>query len=310
MNFSLKSNVRKTAVRQLFESNEEVVPRTEENSSKPIDYLKLREEMTKQQQQRESAVGGQSEDLVETIDDARKEREALLRRRDEAMLGKKEESSRSTESAPVNLQQAGLVVLGQVQRSESRHISRMVETAQVNAKFKNLMKMKRADREKDKCEAEFGERPEEIVTKAYLKQKEESLRLEKELEASESKKRDMTNMFREMLESGSYARSKYVDAKSEGVETMSLLARITEPVQREGDVKVQLVEKVLEKIVTQETKEAVKAVEQQAKLDALKIIQQIDMLEGGEDELDREEARMSAKERYLQRKKLKLLEEE
>ena len=45
-------------------------------------------------------------------------------------------------------------------------------------------------------------------------------------------------------------------------------------------------------------------------LDALKIIQQIDMLEGGEDELDREEARMSAKERYLQRKKLKLLEEE
>ena len=304
MNFSLKKAVPKKAAVRAFDegSDKDESEPTSQISSKPIDYLFLRAEMEKNRH----AV---AEEASEEIDE-RKERDALLRRREETMAGGLSYDKRTT--ASVDTSQAGLVIIREptTERGEAKHISRMVETAQVNEKFKNLLRMKIADREKDKAELEFGVRPEEIVTKAYLKQKEESLRLERELEASESKKKDLSNMFREMLESGSYARSKFVDtAAQEHKVEESLLSRITAK-QDQPEVSGEMVKKVLEKIVPESTKEVTRAVEEQARQEAFKIVEQLDKLEGAQDEEDREEARMSAKERYLQRKKQRLAEQD
>ncbi len=305
MNFSLKPiGLKKPSSKPLFaaEDEDQVEPTADSESAKnPIDYLHLREEMAKRQAQ----GSAKPPDDVDLNSDERKEREALVRRRDEAITGRPIEKIGSKSSADV--EKAGLVVFGDVQRGQSKHINRMVETAQVNEKFKNLLKIKISEREKDKAETEFGERPEEIITKAYLKQKEESLRLERELEASESKKRDMTSMFREMLESGSYARSNFQDTHSVKIEEKSLLQKISET---PSEVEPETVKRILEKVVTEESKQVVRAVEQHAKVEALKIIQQIESLEGDDEGGDREQSRLSAKERYLQRKRQKMQSEE
>lgn len=307
MNFSLKTTVKKIGkpASNLFSAEPENDEIPAAASDKPIDYLHLREEMMKRSQQ---PVHSQPEERIDEVDE-KKEREALLRRREETISG----ISKTSVSSSVDLQQAGLVVVGSGPvgvRGQAKHIARMQETAQVNEKFKNLMKMKTAEREKDKIESEFGSRPEEIVTKAYLKQKEESLRLERELAASETGKRDLKNMFREMLDSGSYARTKFVDPTAEHRTEKSLLEKIQEPQLRPVEVTHETVQKVMEKVVPESTKETARAVQEQAKLEALKIVQRIELLEGPEHEEDKEQARLSAKERYLQRKRQKLAEEE
>jgi hypothetical protein len=307
MNFSLKTTVKKKGkpAANLFASEEDEKDVPVAPTDKPIDYLHLREEMAKRGTQSDD----KHQDVGSELVDEKKEREALLRRRGETISGITKTSIHST----VDLQQAGLVVVGSGPvgvRGEAKHIARMQETAQVNEKFKNLLKMKTAEREKDKIEAEFGTRPEEIVTKAYLKQKEESLRLERELAASETGKRDLTNMFREMLDSGSYARSKFVDPKAENRTEVSLLEKIREPELKPIEVTKETVKKVMDKVVPESTKETARAVQEQAKLEALKIVQQIELLEGAEEQEDKEQARLSAKERYLERKRRKLQEGE
>jgi hypothetical protein len=203
----------------------------------------------------------------------------------------------------VDTKQAGLVILGDpnLQRGEAKHINRMRETAQVNETFKNLMRIKIADREKSKAEEEFGSRPEEVVTKAYLEKKEESLRLEQELLASETTKKDMTNLFRDMLDSGQYARTNLETTKQQV--KPSLLDKISKPPAAEAvDTSIK---KVMEKIVPESAKEVSRAVEQQAKLEAVRIIEQLDQIEE-----DRDQVRLSAKERYLARKKQRVLEDD
>jgi hypothetical protein len=208
----------------------------------------------------------------------------------------------STERKSESISRPGLVKLNEEPRTgpkNVKHIQRMVETSQVNEKFKNLLKMKMAEKDKVKAEEEFGSKPEEFITSAYQKQREESLALEKELEAKESsfKKRDMTNLFREMLDSGSYARSNFQENKI-----------VEEPRKSVDKLKVEVksdsVQRVLDKVVSEESKEVVKAIEQRTKLDVLKIVQQVEEIVGNEDDEGEIQARrMSAKERFLERKR-------
>jgi hypothetical protein len=182
----------------------------------------------------------------------------------------------------------------------------MVETSEVNDKFKNLLRMKISEKEKAKAEEEFGQRPEEFITSAYIKKREESLLLEKELEAKESlqKKRDMTNLFKEMLDSGSYARSNFIDPTEPTIVSPIDIktAKSVSDAQPEVIVPATLVKTVLEKVVPESSREVVTLIEEQAKMEAFKIVKQ---LEANVEDDDREEARVSAKERYLQRKKAK-----
>jgi hypothetical protein len=207
---------------------------------------------------------------------------------------------------------AGLVIMDPSKnpsvRGPSKHIQKMVETSQTNEKFKNLLKVKIADREKEKAEKEFGSKPEEFVTSAYLKKRDESLKLGRDLESQErtSEKRDVTNMFRHMLGTGSFARSNYVpvsgtvnaDAKrSKPVEiTKGLETTLSEEVPKE------LVEKVLSRVVPESANDVARAIERKAHQDTFRIIEQIEQVES----VDRDEAIKSAKERYLERKRQKL----
>ena len=163
---------------------------------------------------------------------------------------------------------AGLVMMDPSKdpsvKGVSKHIARMKETSEVNEKFKNLLKVKVADREKAKAEEEFGQAPEEFITGAYLKQKQQSLELEKQLEANQP------------------------------------LPEVTSVAPPE--IPAGLVKRVLDKIVPESSAEVAKAIEERAKLNVLKIVEQIAAIPDLE---DREEIRMNAKERYLERKRLK-----
>jgi hypothetical protein len=283
-------------------ADQEEERKAEPPTSKPLDYLKI-----KFYHERKTATEDNtaSVSLEETIE---KDREYALKRREE-ILSRKPKAVLSSSTA--DLKQSGLVILHPEKdpgvRGESKHISRMVETSQVNDRFKNLLKMKTAEREKEKAEAEFGQRPDEFVTKAYLKQKEENLRLEKELEARESTKKDLTNMFREMLGSGSYARTNVVDTTKESHSTSvssEILGRIAGTTEDKSlEPSKELVEKVLSKLVPESAEEVQRAIHQQAKQEALRIVQQIEHLVDQEDEEDKQLARQSAKERYLARKR-------
>ena len=303
MQFSLKS-VKKQATPNSLKANafasleETESVSTSSYSSKPIDYLQIRTELEKA---RAIPVDSSGPELTEQA-----ERTAALRRREEAM-GKVSEQPSSRISSTVNLKQSGLVIINEpsAQKAESKHIARMVETAQVNEKFKNLLKMKTAEREKVQAEAEFGARPQEFVTSSYLKQREESLRLERELENRESdlKKRDVSNMFREMLESGNYARSHFVDTNAVKNPQENILDKVVVEVP---DFDERLAEKILKTVVPEDAKEVARALEQQARDEALRIVSQLDQLADRTDVVDREETILSAKERYLQRKRQRI----
>lgn len=322
MNFSFKSTSAKkpgTKAVNPFASQEEEPEIPQPSQLKPLHYLKIRTEMVKATQ----AVDEEPEVSLE--ERTRNELEAAKKRRE--LLGLSSSSSsqpvseKFTGESTANLKQAGLVILDASKdptiKAESKHIARMVETAEVNDKFKNLLKMKTAQREKDKAESEFGARPEEFITTAYLKQKEESLRLEKELEARESsaKKRDVASMFKEMLDSGSYARTHYSDStKQAGTDesvSKDILSKIVKPAEATVAPTTEQVQKVLSKVVPESAAEVTKIIHEKAKEEALKIIQQIDLLGVDEDEnhATRDESRMSAKERYLQRKRRKIIAE-
>lgn len=202
---------------------------------------------------------------------------------------------------------AGLVMMDPSKdpsvKGVSKHIARMKETSEVNEKFKNLLKVKVADREKAKAEEEFGQAPEEFITGAYLKQKQQSLELEKQLEANESqtKKKDVANLFKELLGSGSYARTNFQQPKDqESSKPTQPLPEVTSVAPPE--IPAGLVKRVLDKIVPESSAEVAKAIEERAKLNVLKIVEQIAAIPDLE---DREEIRMNAKERYLERKRLK-----
>ena len=322
MNFSFKSTGAKklgTKAVNPFANQDQEPEIPQPNQLKPLHYLKIRTEMVK------STLAGDEEAEVSLEERTRDELVAAKKRRE--LLGLSSSSSsqpvseKFTGESTANLKQAGLVILDASKdfsvKAESKHIARMVETAEVNDKFKNLLKMKTAQREKDKAESEFGARPEEFITTAYLKQKQESLRLEKELEARESseKKRDIANMFKEMLDSGSYARTHYADStKQAGTgESVSkdILSKIVKSAEATVAPTAEQVQKVLSKVLPESSAEVTKIIHEKAKEEALKIIQQIDQLGVDEDEdhASRGESRMSAKERYLQRKRRKIIEE-
>lgn len=285
------------------------------SSSKPIDYLQIRAEMEKA---RTAGLVAPVDTSVQELSE-KEERAIALKRREEVM-GKSSSWSTSTISSTVNLKQAGLVIINTANRPgvtgdkpEPKHIARMVETAQVNEKFKDLLKMKTAEREKVQAESEFGARPEEFVTSSYLKKREENLRLERELEAreSESKKRDVSNMFKEMLGSGQYARTQYVD--STACVNKKGDARLLEKITVDQDEQqLRLAEKVLREVVPEDSKEVAKALERQAREEALRIVSQLDNLMettgNGDmgDDVKEEAAIVSAKQRYMQRKKQRL----
>ena len=297
----------------------------ETTSSKPLDYVKA---MIESEQRRAALAAAEARHEAAASfrddDEGGDDNKSTLPDRTGVPLGPLGEAlkgnnntttshTRGQDSVPSS--RPGLVVMGQVgSNRESKHIQRMVETSQVNEKFKNLLKIKIADKEKAKAEEEFGSRPEEIVTSAYVKQRQESLALEKELEAKESnmKKKDMTNMFREMLESGSYARTNYHEPSvrsetSVGQSDLNKSRGKMESVQ----VSEELVKKVLDKVVSEETKEVAKAIEARTRMDVMKIVQQVEEIVGNDDQLeeDAETRRMSAKERYLARKRQKMNEQ-
>ena len=287
----------------------------------PLDYLRIKAVADRRDT---GADSGTSSNAVVSLEETiRQDREAALRRRDETMNKKSSSDGFGllNSSSSVNLNQSGLVILDTskdpTMKGASKHISKMVETSQVNDKFKNLLKMKIAERDKDKAEIEFGTRPEEFITGAYLKQKEENVRLEQELELRESseKKRNVSNLFRDMLSSGSYARSNYVGEEKPVATSVSsaILSKVVKDDENTKSVpSKELVEKVLAKIVPESAEEVSRVIHQQAINEAKRIVDQLDKLvtneeEGGEEE--RVDARQSAKERYLERKRRKLEDE-
>ena len=293
---------------------------TSESNQKPLDYVKARIESEQRRVALAAAVARHAN--FEGDEDESGEPESVDR--SGVPLGPAAVAARggsSTSSFEKNatgvsaISRPGLVLLGD-QKSDhqktSKHIQRMVETSQVNEKFKNLLKIKIAEKEKVKAEEEYGSKPEEFVTSAYLKQRQESLALERELEAKESnmKKRDMTNLFREMLDSGSYARSNFHEVKTDvGAIKVDRSVGLTESAQK-AEITPEQVQKILDKVVPEESKEISKAIEKRTRIDVMKIVQQVEEIvgnEGGEEEV--EERRMSAKQRYLERKRQKLNEQ-
>ena len=121
----------------------------------------------------------------------------------------------------------------------------------------------------------------------------------------------MTNLFREMLDSGSYARTNFHDPNIK-LETVNKVEK-TVDLDHQGkaiEVSPELVQKVLDKVVPEESKAVTKAIEERTRIDVMKIVQQVEDIvgnEGGEEET--EERRMNARERYLQRKRQKLEEQ-
>ena len=314
MNFQFKAGVAKKAAAKpnAFQTAFSAEDESDSASSqvakgKPIDYLQLKVAM-ETKAATESQLPSEKVEIEERAD---AEREAILKRRQEILGGRPESEPKSVST--VDLKQAGLVMVNPPKdasvKSEAKHIQRMVETAQVNEKFKNLLKMKVAERDKDKAEAEFGERPQEFVTAAYRKQKEESLRLERELEASETQKRDMSNLFREMLGSGQYARTKFDTTVEKASTDKPLVVEANVPAER-AEPSEALVKKVLEKVVSEDSKEITRAIHEKARLEAFRIVDQIEQLVENDEEGSKEEARISAKERYLQRKRQRLNQEE
>lgn len=302
--FSLKGGLKKFAPKSnAFESADDEESQLASPSQKPLDYLQIKVDMEKSS--RPDLDTGP--ELTE-----KEERAKALKRREDAIQSKP--AGPMAISSTVNLKQAGLVVLSEKsskEKSESKHIARMVETAQVNEKFKNLLKMKTAQRELSQAESELGARPQEFLTASYLKQREENLRLERELEAGESqrKKRDVSNLFREMLGSGHYSRTQFVDPStatepSRGGAT-DLLQRISQ-----GDDIHELdplfAEKVLRRVVPEDAKEVSQALEQQAREEALRIVNQLDKLAQDTEQIERDETILSAKERYMLRKKQRI----
>jgi hypothetical protein len=76
------------------------------------------------------------------------------------------------------------------------------------------------------------------------------------------------------------------------------------------EVSSELVQKVLEKVVSGEAKEVAKAIEERTRIDVMKIVRQVDEIVGNEaEEEDAEERRRSAKERFLERKRQKMNEQ-
>ena len=203
---------------------------------------------------------------------------------------------------PILVSQPGLVMMDPTKdptiRREAKHIAKMKETSQVNETFKNLLKVKIADREKILATDEFGSAPEEIITGAYRKQKEASLQLEKELVNKEGGKSNVSNLFREMLGSGSYSRTNYHQPQDVLKPTTTIMPG-PEPIVKNEANELEITKKILEKIGP--TPEVTRAINERAKLDVLKIVEQISHLED-----NRAETRLSAKERYLARKKAKI----
>ena len=315
MNFSFKGAPKKKQQVALnpFETAEEAV--SESVSQKPIDYLQLKVLMEAAQVKAAAGEADPEDQSIEIEEKTHKEREAITKRREEILGSRRSVVETKSIGSTADMKQAGLVMVNPAKdpsvRGEAKHIQRMVETAHVNEKFKNLLRIKTAERDKDKAEAEFGERPQEFVTSAYLKQKEESLRLERELEASERQKKDMSIMFREMLGSGQYARSKFVDPAAEpavaSADKPVVVAQSTiDPVEPSKE----LTKKVLEKLVSEESKEVTRAIQEKARQEGFRIVDQIEQLVEHDGDESREEARLSAKERYLQRKRQRALEEE
>ncbi len=213
-----------------------------------------------------------------------------------------------------NTNTAGLVIMNPNKdpsvKGPSKHIQKMVETSQVNDKFRNLLKVRIADKEKQKAEIEFGSKPEEFLTSAYMKKREESIKLGQELEAQESasSKRDVTNMFRQMLGSGQYTRSNYTPVADQ--KDLNIAASSAREINRErpldkADVSRDMVTKVLSKVVPESAENVAKAIERRVHMDTFRIMEQIDKVES----VDRTEAIKIAKERYLERKRQKLQNE-
>ena len=263
----------------------------DKQSTQPFDYVKAAIES----QQRHAAIlASRPETMEESIPIPLAPGQPLGPAAVAAMRVGSSSSTASTQQADTS--KSGLVILGEpITGSSSKHISKMVETSEVNAKFKNLLKIKIADREKDKAQIEFGQRPEEFITSNYVRQKQESLQLEIELKARESGgNRDVQNLFKDMLESGSYARSNYVtEKKITKLENQPVINPSTQQVKH-----------VLSKIVPQDAHEVTRAMEERARLEAMKIIERIQ-----ENDI-RDESRISAKEKYLQRKRQRLQSEE
>jgi hypothetical protein len=280
----------------VFDAGDEV----DKSDGKPFDYVKARIE-SQQRQAALEAMEAKAEDHEDSCAENPTDPLPSATVLGPAGLAAKqlgrssEERSMKTES----LTRPGLVLTTKdmSRRGESKHIQRMMETSEVNEKFKNLLRMKVSEKEKLRAEEEFGQRPEEFITSAYIKKREESLQLEKELEGKESKSRDIKNLFKEMLESGAYARSNYTSPPKPLVPTKpESLAPAAIPIT--------VVKTVLEKVVPQSSREVASLIEEKAKMEAFKIVEQLEA--NGGDEVDREQARLSARERYMQRKKQKL----
>ena len=203
-----------------------------------------------------------------------------------------------------DIQQPGLVILNQPSavRGPSKYITRMKETTAERSQFHELMQMKFYQKEKDKLREESGGvEPVVFVTKAYKSALGNASVFAKSLEQKEGQKGSMSSLFRNILNSSDRA------TQMQSNDTVQDELKDDHSAKDESaEFPVIPSEKVLNAIAPTD-KPILGTTDQigrQARLEALKVIAQLENLHHEEESRDDKIA--AAKARYLARKKQKL----
>ncbi|KAF4676663.1 hypothetical protein FOL47_005614 [Perkinsus chesapeaki] len=216
----------------------------------------------------------------------------------------------------------------------SRHMEHILLTADHRAKETDLIKMKFNRKEREKAKEEIGDEGEAFVTGAYIKKQEELKRFEERLKMEskeqEGEQRSSQNFLRNLLSSGRFARSNANEAdrekadeedqeKAEALDDTDKGAKskgnktkeqgVLKEVEEEGGkVKLDAIPKVLPSYIPKDRSGAIMGSEEQLAKQTLqanmKALEQVESAMSAESNL--EDRVMSAKERYLARKKRKL----
>ncbi|KAF4746771.1 hypothetical protein FOZ62_020403 [Perkinsus olseni] len=212
----------------------------------------------------------------------------------------------------------------------SKHMDHILLTADHRAKETDLIKMKFNRKEREKAKDEIGDEGEAFVTGAYIKKQEELKRFEERLKEEskeqEGEQRSSQNFLRNLLSSGRFARSNANEgirekADEEDQEKAAALddkeesekkeekkkEGVLKEVEESGEVKLDAIPKVLPHHIPKDRSGAIMGTDEQLAKQTMqanmKALEQVENAMSAGSNL--EDRVMSAKERYLARKRRK-----
>ncbi|KAF4724314.1 hypothetical protein FOZ62_027532 [Perkinsus olseni] len=205
----------------------------------------------------------------------------------------------------------------------SKHMDHILLTADHRAKETDLIKMKFNRKEREKAKDEIGDEGEAFVTGAYIKKQEELKRFEERLKEEskeqEGEQRSSQNFLRNLLSSGRFARSNANEgirekADEEDQEKAAALddkesekkeeekkEGVLKEVEESGEVKLDAIPKVLPHHIPKDRSGAIMGTDEQLAKQTMQANMKNAMSAGS----NLEDRVMSAKERYLARKRRK-----